>query len=110
MIRIVSLLGTLGTVSIIILFYVLAKLSEKFGSVIKMPPIYRYYYGAVALVAIGIVAQLLTAVVDPPLLLNNLSKPELLLLVHHVPVSLGLTISLVITWRYWRWLVTENNE
>jgi len=103
-------LGTLGTLSIIVLLYVLAKLSERFGSVIKMPPIYRYYYWAAALVVMGLMTQLLMAVVDPPTLLNHLSKPWLLLLVYDVPVSIGLTMSLVITWRYWRWLVNENNE
>ena len=110
LIRIVSLLGILDTLSIIVLLYVLAKLSERFGSVIKMPPIYRYYYWAAALVVMGLITQLLTAVVDPPVLLNNLSKPWLLLFLYDVPVSIGLTMSLVITWRYWRWLVNENNE
>ena len=54
-----SLLGTIGTLAVIVLFYILAKLSDKFGSVIKMPPIYRYYYLGILFLIIGYTTNLL---------------------------------------------------
>jgi hypothetical protein len=29
------------------------------------------------------------------------------LLAYHVPLALGLTVSLVVIWRYWSWLLRE---
>ncbi len=103
-------LGILGTLSLMVLFYVLAKLSERFGAVIKMAPIFRYYYLGVIFLAIGsithfIVAALLTSGNSPVWLV----APWFLLLAYHLPLAIGLTIGLVITWRYWSWLVTEHN-
>lgn len=106
-----SLLGTLGTLSVLILFYILAKLSERFGSVIKMRPQYRYYYVALVLLLIGWIAQLLVMAADlmPANVQTWLLSSWFVLLVYYVPVTIGVTIGLVITWRYWSWLVMERN-
>ena len=105
----ISFLGALGTLSIIFLFYIFARLSERLGSVEKMAPLYRYYYVAIFFLAIGYFTQLL--------MVNVYSAPENFpawvtsswfpLLGHHVPLAIGVTIGLVVTWRYWSWLVTE---
>ena len=107
----VTLLGTLGTLSVIILFYILAKLSEKFGSVIKMSPIFRYYYVALGFWIIGFITHLLVAraVLTPESTSAWFVAPWFLLLAYHLPLAIGVTIGLVITWRYWSWLVTERN-
>lgn len=106
-----TVLGTVGTLSLIVLFYILAKLSEKFGSVIKMAPIYRYYYLAILFLAIGLVTQLF--VVRATLTVQNsevwFAAPWFLFLAYHLPLAIGLTIGLVIAWRYWSWLITERN-
>jgi hypothetical protein len=107
----ISLLGTFGTLSIIALFYILAKLSERFGSVVKMPPRYRYYYIGIAVLAIGYLTHLVVA--NAILTLEKtpawLISPGFLLATYHLPLAIGLTIGLVITWRYWSWLITEKN-
>jgi hypothetical protein len=106
-----SLLGALSTVSILILLYVLAKLSERFGTVIKMRPRYRYYYLGLIFLFIGWIAQLLIIAVDlmPISFQNWLNSSWFLLLAYYLPVTIGVTIGLVITWRYWSWLVVERN-
>jgi hypothetical protein len=105
------LFGTFGTLSVIVLFYILAKLSEKFGSVIKMPPIYRFYYLAILILLVGYVANLLVVrtIVAPDNSSAWFATPQFLLLVYHLPMAIGVTIGLIVTWRYWSWLITERN-
>jgi len=106
-----SLLGALGTLSVLILFYILAKLSERFGAVIKMRPRYRYYYLALVFLLIGWIAQLLVMAVNlmPANIQDLFNSTSFLLLAYYLPLTIGVTIGLVITWRYWSWLVTERN-
>lgn len=111
MIALGSLLGALGTLSVLFLFYILARLSERFGSVIKMRPQYRYYYVALVFLLVGWIAQLLVIAADlmPTTLQTWLHSSWFVLLVYYVPVAIGVTIGLVVTWRYWSWLVVERN-
>ncbi len=106
-----TVLGTVGTFSLIVLFYILAKLSERFGSVIKMAPLYRYYYLAILFLAIGSIAHLF--VVRATLTVEQSQvwyvAPWFLFLAYHLPLAIGVTIGLVIAWRYWSWLITERN-
>jgi hypothetical protein len=106
-----AILGTFGALSIIALLYILAKLSERFGSVIKMPPIYRYYYLAIAFLVITYITNWL--VVRATLIPENtpawLNAPWFLFLAYHLPRAIGVTIGLVLTWRYWSWLILERN-
>jgi hypothetical protein len=108
----VSFLGTLGALSVIFLFYIFARLSERLGSVERMAPLYRYYYVAIFFLAIGYFTQLLMGHVDssPENFPAWFSSPWLPLLGHHVPLTVGVTIGLVVTWRYWSWLVTEHRK
>jgi hypothetical protein len=107
-----TLLGTLGTLALGVLFYILAKLSEKFGSVIKMPPIYRYYYLAFVLLIIGSITHLLEASITSTseTIVAWLVAPWFLFLAYHLPLAIGVTIGLIITWRYWSWLIIERNR
>jgi hypothetical protein len=107
----ITILGTFGTLSIIVLFYILAKLSERFGSVIKMPPIYRYFYLAILLLLVSYVTNLLVVrtIITPADSPAWLMAPWFLLLAYHLPMAIGLSIGLIITWRYWSWLITERN-
>jgi hypothetical protein len=93
------------------ILYILAKLSERFGSVIKMRPRYRFYYIALIFLAIGWIAQLLVLATDltPATVQSWLNSPWFLLLAYYLPLTIGVTIGLVITWRYWSWLVVERN-
>lgn len=105
----ITLLGTLGTISVILLFYILAKLSERLGSVERMSPIYRYYYVAITLTAIGAVTHILAAriTLSPQGMPAWLSSPWFLLLTYYLPLTVAVTISSIVTWRYWSWIITE---
>ncbi len=108
---IASLLGTLGTLSLILLFYILARLSERFGSVIKMRPIYRYYYVALGFLGIGYLAHLVMVVVylTPASVPDWLMSPWFVFFTYYLSLAIGMTIGLITTWRYWSWLVAEHN-
>jgi hypothetical protein len=38
-----------------------------------------------------------------------LDMPEFYLIAHHLPMAIGITIGLVVTWHYWSWLLTETD-
>jgi hypothetical protein len=105
-----SSLGTVGTLSLILLFYILAKLSERFGAVVKMSPLYRYYYLSLLLALISSATHLISARADLVPVKGWFTNPLFLLLAYHLPLAIGVTIGLYITWCYWSWLVTELNE
>jgi hypothetical protein len=101
---ITSILGSFGILSIIILFVILAKLSQRFGAVIKMPPVYRYYYTALVLLAISYITHVVS-VTD--IISVETTLAWVLLATYYLPLVFGVTLGLIITWRYWNWLVTE---
>jgi hypothetical protein len=92
-----------------VLFYILARLSERLGSVEKMAPIYRYYYVALVFLAIAYIAHLVVARVSftPATFPTWLFSPWFVLLTHHLPFAVGVTIGIVVTWRYWSWLLNQ---
>jgi hypothetical protein len=100
-----SFLGTAGTLSLIILFIILARLSERLGAVQKMPASYRYYYVALIFLSIAYLSHLLASF-TPSSLPTWMTSLWFLFFTHHLPLMIGVTIGLVVTWHYWSWLVT----
>jgi len=102
-------MGTLGTLSIVFLLYILARLSERLGSVERMEPIYRYYYLALLLIVLAYVFHLLVVRVNltPENFPDWVLAPWFVLLAYYLPLAVGLTIGLVVTWQYWSWLIRE---
>lgn len=90
-------------------FYILARLSERLGSVERMAAIYRYYYVALVFLAVGYIAQLLVARVNftPATFPTWLLSPWFTLLAHDIPLAAGVTIGIGVTWRYWSWLFNQ---
>jgi hypothetical protein len=105
-------LGTVGTLSIIILFFVLARLSERFGAVVRMRPLYRHYYLALGLTLISASVQILAASAKSTT--SNIpgwvTAPWFILMAYHIPLVIALTIGVYVTWHYWSWLITERIE
>lgn len=106
------LLGTLGILSVIFLFYTLARLSERLGAVQKMSLRYRYYYVAIAFLAVAYLTQLLVsrAISAPEKFPNWLTSLWFVLLAHHLPLTVGVSIGMVVTWHYWSWLVAKHQK
>jgi hypothetical protein len=106
-----SLLGTVGTISLVIFFFVMAKLSERFGSVVRMSPLYRYYYLSLFLVLISATVQFLVTRAEAITTISVwITAPWFLILAYHLPLAIAVTIGIYVTWHYWSWLITERNE
>lgn len=106
---IVGLAGSLGLLAIIYTLFTLAAFSQKIGLVRKMPPLYRGFYFGIACLIVSFFARFLRVSAflissDVPIF----SDDDLFyLLAYHLPLAVGLTMSLVVTWRYWSWLLRE---
>jgi hypothetical protein len=107
-----ALLSPLGTLAIIALFFILARLSAKLGSVTRMPPHYRWFWVAAGFLGIALVSQLLRISVSLTSKASYqwLDSPYFYLVTYHIPMAIGVTIGLVVTWRYWNWLLTERDQ
>ena len=105
-----AILGTAGLISLIYALLILAQLGKKLGAVTKMRSTYRGYYAAVVLVGLSLVVRLVRASVfwaQRDGLPAALNEPLLYLFLYHIPLALGVTIALAITWYYWKWLLKE---
>jgi hypothetical protein len=108
---ITTVLGSTGLFSAIYLLYIMAQLSKKIGEVTKMPDYYRGFYISQLLVVIALVSYFLRASVrlSPQGVNPTFGNPLFYSLTYHLPLTLGATIALVITWRYWGWLLRERD-
>ena len=95
--------------SAIYITLIMARLSQKLGAVTKMRGYYRGFYVSaifllVSLIAYFLKTSVLLASERAPALLNN---DLFYLLTYYLPFAIGTSISLVITLRYWDWLLKE---
>jgi hypothetical protein len=111
MTTLLSLGGSLGLLGVAYLLVVLGLLSSRLGAVLKMPPMYRWFYLGAALVGLAWLAYLArVSLAADPSQTASLASPAAeawLLLLYHLPLAAGLTIGLVVAWRYWAWLLNE---
>jgi hypothetical protein len=109
--RLLVVLSPLSIASIIYLLHILARLSEKLGTVTRMAPYYRWFRVGQVLLAVALVTQFLRV----SLLLGQgygaawWGSPMFFLLTYYLPMAAGVTIGLIITCRYWMWLLTEKD-
>jgi hypothetical protein len=106
---IIGLAGSLGLLAVISTLFTLAALSQRMGEVRKMPPLYRgFYFGIACLIAALLIRFLrVSALLASSGGATFLSDDRFYLLAYHLPLAVGLTVSLVVTWWYWSWLLRE---
>ncbi len=98
--NITTLLSTGGAIGLMIMLWVVAQISRRFGEVTHRPPLYRFFYVALALLVLPLVVRLL-AVGQA----DRAGTDALAWLLHDIPLALGLTLALGTAWQYWGWLV-----
>jgi predicted tellurium resistance membrane protein TerC len=101
--NLLALLGIVGPVAIMIALVIMALLSQRLGAVTKRPPLYRWFYVSVALVGISMILRVVS--LDVPDLLEHDYATAIL---HDVLMAAGLSLALIVTWRYWSWLLHES--
>lgn len=105
-----AIVASVSLASVIYALAILAQFGRKLGAVTKMRPLYRGYYVAIGCVGLSLVTHFLRASVfwapsqSIPSVLNS---PVFYLLLYHLPLAVGLSLSLGITWYYWSWLLKE---
>jgi hypothetical protein len=105
-----AILGSVGLGSILYALLVLAQFCRKLGAVTKMRAVYKLYYVAALLVALALIVRFLRVSVfwaPPDTVPSLLNSSPFYLFLYHLPLAVGLTLGLAITWYYWGWLVKE---
>ncbi|HSR33927.1 MAG TPA: hypothetical protein VLY63_25450 [Anaerolineae bacterium] len=105
-----AILGSIGLFSLIYALVVLAQFGRKLGAVTKLKPYYKGYYVAACSVGLTLVTRLIRATVfwaPQDTIPSVLNSSLFYLLAYHLPLAIGLSLGLVITWRYWSWLLKE---
>ena len=99
--HILTLLSVAAPLALIISLWVMAQISRRFGEVTHRPPLYRGFYVALVMLVLPLLTRLLaigqTGYTDRRRLFEALF--------HDLPLALGITLAVIIAWRYWGWLV-----
>jgi len=98
-----------GLLSMSLALIVMGILSRRLGQVTRARPFYRGFYLAAAMVFAGVifrVIHLINGVAEVADLSQNTTM--WVLLTNGMP-ALGLTLGLVVAWRYWSWLLAERD-
>ncbi len=98
----IVLFSLVGPVSIVVALVVLASLSRRLGAVTRRPPLYRWFFVGAALVALSIILRLVR--LDSSGRLDTQAA-----LFYDVPLVIGLLIAVIVAWRYWGWLLYEQD-
>lgn len=105
-------LASLGLLSIIYTLFILANLSRRYGQVIRLPSYYRGFYVSMTLIGLTLISHLIRSSVivapdqAPPLLDND----WFYLFTYHVPLALAVALAMGTAWRYWSWLLMEQQQ
>lgn len=101
-------LALLGMISVSVALAVMGALSQHLGRVTHAWPYYVGLYTSAGLVLVGIVCRI--GIVSGQLAVSgDLQQNIGWVLVYHGVPALGLTLGVVIAWRYWSWLLAERD-
>jgi len=96
----VTPLGVVGLIAVIYLVYIFANLSQRLGAVTKMPPYFRFFYAAMGLLLIAMLARVIRS--------NGwMDSLAFYLMTYHLPFVIAIAVSVGVAWRYWSWLFKE---
>lgn len=109
MIVITTPLGAVGLLSVVYLGILFANFSRRLCAVTKQIDHYRWFQVAGGFVALAAASQVIRGIaalaphLAPPVLL----APWFALVSFHIPLAVGVTLNLVLVWRYWSWILKE---
>jgi hypothetical protein len=105
-------LGSLSLLAIIYAFYILANLSRRYGQVIRLPPYYRGYYVAMGLICVAFLSHLVqdSVIIAPEQAPTLLDNDGFYLLTYYLPTVIAVTLGIGVAWRYWGWILKEQQD
>jgi uncharacterized membrane-anchored protein len=92
-----TLLSAAAPLALILMLWVMAQISRRFGEVTHRPPFYRGFYAAIILMLVPLGVRLLA--------IGHSLEPTVEGVLYSFPLALSLTLAVIIAWRYWGWLV-----
>ena len=108
-----AVIGTAGLGALVVVLIIMGRLTQRWELVTRSRSGYRLFYVAAALIGIASLTRLVRAgylVADsgPPMLTD--AQSWLYLCSYHLPLSVAMTISVIVTWRNWGWLLGKPNR
>lgn len=113
----VAVLGTVGLGAVVLVLLILARLTYRWELVTRSRSAYRLFYVAAALVAVAALVRLVRiGYLSPAAGPGTGSAVSVLyeplswfyLCFYHLPLTVGMAISLGLAWHNWGWLLKEN--
>jgi hypothetical protein len=101
-----GLVGVVGPTAVVVALVVLGSLSKRLGSVTRTPRYYRGFYIAAALMLVSIIARVVNIGRGVSEAAYLSESPTWVLFYIGFP-AVAYTLSVVIAWRYWSWLLAE---
>lgn len=100
-----GLFALIGMFSIAVALVVLGLLSKRLGQVTRAPRYYRGFYISSVFLIMSALFRLVY------LVQNQIPSPDdAVAVIFYIGVpALALTVSLIIAWRYWSWLLAERS-
>jgi len=100
-----SLIASVGLLAVAVALLVLGLLSKRLGKVTRAPGYYRVFFVAAGLMIVSMLARLIDALNAH---VPHADEATSVILYLGLP-AFALTISLIIAWRYWSWLLAERS-
>jgi hypothetical protein len=100
--------GVAGELSIAFGLVVIASLSRRLGSVTRTSPYYVWLYVAAFMLCISVLARLLNLGRGLDVA-ATLHEHLLWVFIYKGLPALGITLGVIVTWRYWSWLLAERD-
>jgi hypothetical protein len=107
-VKITALLGLLGPLSIALMLAVIGLLSRRLGRATGAAPYYLGFFAASLMVAISVAARIINLYRPDEALERVYTDPLWILLYTGLP-ALGVTVGVILAWRYWSWLLAERD-
>lgn len=104
----VGLASLIGQISVAIALVVVGLLSKRLGSVTRTAPYYVWLYAAAFMLFISILARLLNLGRGLEVALELHQHPAWILIYLGLP-AVGVTLGVIVAWRYWSWLMAERD-
>ncbi|MBW4436527.1 MAG: hypothetical protein KME04_05300 [Pleurocapsa minor GSE-CHR-MK-17-07R] len=104
----INLIGALAPAGIGVALVVLGMLSRRLGKATRARPLYTGFYVAAALLFLTAGLHVANAFLNFTNVTEQVDNPFWVVLFNGLP-ALGVTIGLVLAWRYWSWLLAERS-
>lgn len=107
--NLLTLLSIAAPLALMFALWGLAQISRRFGEVTRRPPHYRALYIAMGLMGLPTLVKLLTIGASDEQR-ADLGGNSLEAILHDLPFALAVVLAVVISWRYWGWLIYANEN